>query len=580
MAAPDSAIPNPGPAAAPDSAIPNSGPAAAPDLVRPTLVARLAGLGTIFGKGIRDARRSILIIGVLMAVLIIVTASEIAVEYDSVAERLILAAQMSALPEIFQGMLGKPIAIDTLGGFLSWRTFGFLPVMIGIWSVVVLSGTLAGELSRGSLDAIAAGPISRRRLALEKLGSHLVALAAVVLILAAATYASIVAFGNLPGDQIGLGAVLGQHVWVYVAALAPAAVAFAVAPILGRGTALGIGSVVLFGSFLVNGYADSVPAFEAVRGLSYFGLTAGHRPLAGVSDWGSIAVLGGLIIVALAIGVTLFDRRDLVVPTGGRQRIPPLRLGVAGPFTRSYFERLPAAIAWGLGLALYGLVLATSADEFVAQLSKIPQVLEMIARLFPNADILSVGGFLQLAFFSEAVILVALAAAAFVAGWASDEEDRRLEIIMGTPVSRIGWALKSGIGVFAAIATLILFADLGVIVGAAIQGENGLDIAIGVSVLGAYGMAMAGVGLAVGGLTRPSIAAPVTVGLALGFYLLDLLGSILRLPDAILDLSLNRHLGKPILGDFDIGGLVITGILAIGGLAISAAGMQRRDLGR
>ena len=118
------------------------------------------------------------------------------------------------------------------------------------------------------------------------------------------------------------------------------------------------------------------------------------------------------------------------------------------------------------------------------------------------------------------------------------------------------------------------------IAGAAIQGESGLGIAIGVSVLGAYGMAIAGVGLAVGGLVRPSIAAPVTVGLGLGFYLLDLLGTILHLPDPIVDLSLNRHLGQPILGNFDTAGLVICGVLAFGGLALSAIGMQRRDLGR
>lgn len=566
--------------AGPDIASHAVGEALLIDLIKPGLAARLAGLGTIFGKGVRDARRSILIIGTLLAVLVVLTASQIALEYNTAAERLTLAAQMSALPEIFQGMLGKPIAIDTLGGFLSWRTFNFLPVMVGIWSVVTLSGTLAGELARGSLDALAAGPVSRRRLAVEKLGSQLAALGIVVLALALVTHLSIVAFGTLPGDQIGLGPVLAQHVWIYLTALAPGAIAFALAPVFGRGTALGIGAVTLFASFVVNGYGETVPAFEQVRGLSYFGLTAGHRPMAGVWDWTSIGILGGFIVLALAVGVVLFERRDLVVPSGGKQRIPSLRLGVAGPFTRAYFERLPAAIAWGLGLALYGLILATSADAFVAQLSKIPQVLDMITRMFPDADILSVGGFLQLAFFGEAVILVALAAAAFVGGWASDEGERRLEIVLGSPVSRVGYALKSGLGVFAAIATLILLADLGVIVGAAIQGESGIDIAIGVSVLGAYGMAIAGVGLAVGGLVRPSIAAPVTVGLGLGFYLLDLLGSILRLPDWIVDLSLNRHLGRPILGDFDAFGLGICAVLAVGGLAVSALGMQRRDLGR
>lgn len=204
-------------------------------LVPPTFASRLLGLGSVFGKGMRDGRRTILIIGGLMAVLVAVTASQVALEYNTAAERLALAAQMAALPEIFQGMLGDPIRIDTLGGFLSWRTYGFLPVMVGIWSVVALSGVLAGELARGSLEVLAGGPISRRRLALEKLGSHVAALALVVVILAAATYGSLVAFGNLPGDQVGLAAVLGQHAWVFLATLAPGAVAFAIAPLVGRG---------------------------------------------------------------------------------------------------------------------------------------------------------------------------------------------------------------------------------------------------------------------------------------------------------------------------------------------------------
>jgi len=61
--------------------------------------------------------------------------------------------------------------------------------------------------------------------------------------------------------------------------------------------------------------------------------------------------------------------------------------------------------------------------------------------------------------------------------------------------------------------------------------------------------------------------------------LLDLLGPLLRLPDQIVDLSLNRHLGRPILGDFDEFGLAICAVLAIGGLGLSAIGMQRRDVG-
>ena len=42
-----------------------------------------------------------------------------------------------------------------------------------LWSILALSGTLAGEASRGSLDFVAAAPFGKRRIALEKLAAHL-----------------------------------------------------------------------------------------------------------------------------------------------------------------------------------------------------------------------------------------------------------------------------------------------------------------------------------------------------------------------------------------------------------------------
>ncbi len=87
------------------------------------------------------------------------------------------------LPAIFRGLLGEPIAVERLGGFLSWRTLNFMPILLGGWSIATLSGSLAGEARRGSLDLLLATPRSRIAVALGKVGGHVVAVGVAALLL-------------------------------------------------------------------------------------------------------------------------------------------------------------------------------------------------------------------------------------------------------------------------------------------------------------------------------------------------------------------------------------------------------------
>lgn len=564
-----------------DAAVPDARPAAAmPSLRRPSLAARLVGLGSVFGKTFRDSRRTSLALGGVFGLLFLVTAAQVAEQFPTVAERLQMARQLQNLPPIFQGMLGQPIGIETLGGFLSWRIMNFLPVMLGIWSVVALSGLLAAELGRGSLDLVAAAPISRTRLAVEKLAGYLAVLLVGIGLLGVAMTVAFQAFGSLPEDKVPGEAIVGELAWLYLMVVFPGSVAFAASPLVGRGQALGLGSIVLVGSFVVNGFADTVAAFDQVRGASYFHVLAGHRPLAGRWDWPAIGAVAAVTVGLLGAGVGIFARRDLLVSAGGRVRWPSVGLWLRGPFTRAIAERLPAAVGWGLFLGLFGLVNAASADQFVETIGGVPQIVEMIRTIFPDDDILSAAGFLQLTFFSQAILIVTLAAGTLVAGWASDEGERRLEVVLGAPVARAGWALRSASAVLVAIAVITVLMAAGVAVGAATQTAQLGGAIAGLSVLGLYAMALAGIGLAVGGLVRPSLAAPVTVVLGLAFFLVDLIGSILDLPEVVLDLALNRHLGRPVLGSYDEVGIAACTALAVGGVLLCAIGMRRRDIGR
>jgi hypothetical protein len=61
-------------------------------------------------------------------------------------------------------------------------------------------------------------------------------------------------------------------------------------------------------------------------------------------------------------------------------------------------------------------------------------------------------------------------------------------------------------------------------------------------------------------------------------YLIDLIAPALKLPDWIHQLALSSHLGQPMVGVWDWGGVAACLVLAAGGLLIGAWGVGRRDV--
>ena len=502
-------------------------------------------------------------------------------EFSTIELRRSFIAGLTALPEAIRGLLGEPINLETMGGFLSWRVGNFLPIMLGLWPVVALSGTLAGEAAKGSLDLLASTPQSRRTIALEKLGGHVTAVAFAMLLLGVTIWFVGEAFGSLPGDEIPFGAALGQVLLYGLMMLAVGGVAFATAPFVGRTRALAFGLIALFASYLIYSYATLSPIIDALKPLSFFTWTAGHRPIAGVSDWPSIALLAGVDVVLLGIGVVAFGRRDLgSVANVGWLRLPSLPAGIGGPFRRQLADRAGVAIAWGVGIGLYGMLIVASADAFGKLISSLPQIAKLISAIYPGVDLTQPSGLLQLTFFSFGSFIFGLAGASFLAGWAGDEGRRRLEVVLSTPRSRASWAVQSGLGVLAAIGlTTLLVAALIAIAVLSQAGDIVAPIA-GTAVLGLAAAAFTAIGLAVGGLVRTSLAAGVTAVLVIATFLIDTLGAALKLPDPILELSLYKHLGQPMAGVFDPVGIVAAVVMVVGGVAVCAFGLTRRDIGR
>jgi ABC-2 type transport system permease protein len=178
------------------------------------------------------------------------------------------------------------------------------------------------------------------------------------------------------------------------------------------------------------------------------------------------------------------------------------------------------------------------------------------------------------------LIAVGFAAATLVAGWGSDETSGRLEMLLTTPLARRGWAVLSGVGVFLAIAVMTLLMALLIAVGAAGAGSDALTPMVGTVTLGLYAAALAGVGFAIGGWFRTSIAGEAVAAIVIVTYLIDLLAPALRLPGWFHQLALTAHLGQPMVGSWDWAGIAACVLLAAGGLVVGSWGMARRDVAR
>ena len=545
----------------------------------PSALARLIGLGSVFGKTIRDSRRAVLIVGGITGLLILVVAAAVVSQFSTAQSRVEIGKLIETVPPILQGLAGRGYNVETLGGYIQYKYGGFFPLVTGLWSILALSGTLATETRRGSMDFVASGPISRRRLALDKLSAQVGMVALAMAFVALTTWGAGVAFATLPGDEIPFSAAFGYAFWLFLMALAAGSVAFAVAPFLGRGAALGIAGGVMFAGFILNGYRTAFPELDPFAALTWFGWTDNHIPLGGQYDWGSLVWVALFAIALFGAGVEAFARRDLGA-TGSLPlpRLPTVLMGVRSPLGRATSERLGAALAWGVGIGFFGLAMSSVGDTFQQQLRDSPDFMLALQNLFRGVDFDVSGAFLELVFIEMGLILAGLAAASLVSGWASDETTGRLELILATPLARVRWLLQSGLAVMAGIVIVTALVMGGIALGTWSAGTDTLTPVIGALAVGLYAAALAGVGIAIGAIFGAGVAGTAVVAITLLTWLLDFLVPSLGLPDWLHQLALSAHLGQPMVGAWDGTGVALCLALAVGGLGIGALAFSRRDL--
>ena len=536
---------------------------------------RLYGFGSIYGKTIRDSRLAFIIAAGLLGGMALVMGVAVASVFPTPAARLEVDKLVGSIPASMVNLFGRPVELGTLGGYMTFKYGAIFALGTALWSILALSSTLAGEAGRGSLDLVAAAPFGKRRIALEKLAAHMTMLWLAMAVLAVATTVSSTLFGDAAlGDAIPPLSSVGFALWAGFIALFFGGLAFALAPLLGRAGSAGVAGLLMVVLWVANGLDILGP----VAALSPFRWTADHVALVGRYDWAPIALVGVVGVAFLAIGVELFTRRDLGVTAGlSLPGVPAAVLGVHGPVSRAFGDQLPRSLSWGIGLGLMGALVASLVGPMADQLGNDPNLKATFSAIFPGFDLSSAGGWLQM--YAQLLFIAAgFAAATFVSKWASDESEGRLELVLTTPMARARWVIAAGIGAIMAIAVMTVLFAAGVGLGAASGAVAAGDPMIGSAALGLYAAAIVGVGVAVGGLWRTSLAAEIAALVVVATYLIDLVAPPLKLPDWVHQLALTAHLGQPMVGAWDPVGIVACLVIAVGGVLLGAWGMSRRDV--
>jgi ABC-2 type transport system permease protein len=235
-----------------------------------------------------------------------------------------LIAVMAAVGALFPavghtiGRLNVPSSVSNLLGGADYGTITgwfrseiaavYGPLVIGALAITGAAAATAGEEEDRILALVLAYPIRRSRLVLAKAG----AIAAVVVIIAFATWTGLIAGVALGGGGITIAHMTALSVQLAFFGLATGAVAIALGAGTGRRSlATGTASGVAVLGWLINSFAPLVGAIAWLKYLSLFYYYAGHDPLARGVDVAGIIVLAGVTFLLTAFGAVAIERRDL-----------------------------------------------------------------------------------------------------------------------------------------------------------------------------------------------------------------------------------------------------------------------------
>jgi polyether ionophore transport system permease protein len=478
---------------------------------------------------------------------------------------------MYALANIpaMRAVYGPPTAIHTVGGFAVWRVAIFVMFVGTVWMVLATTRVLRGNEETGRMDLVLAEPISLTR-------DTVVSLAALLSV----PLLSVIVVGSV---LQGLGAAAAGS-WLYAAGIgllfatfmAVAALASQLMP--ERRRAVGIATGVLLATFVLRMWADGGDNAAWVRWLTPFGWVENLHAFGG-NDLLPLIPLVVTPVVLVAVALVLVRRRDAgagMVRAADTNAGASIRL-LSTPLALATRRRIGELAAWGLGLVVLGLLSGGLSESFVGFAQKQPDAYHTLVK-FGLAATVTPGGFVAMMDMIYAVVLAGYAIACLHGDY-DDETTNRLDLPYSNRITRTGWAGSTVVTVTAALMALTVLLGLATWAGSALAGAGlsaGDSLSAAANVL-PVSIFFLGLAMLLHGV-RPSWTVGVTGVLAIGLYMVELIGPALDWSRWVLDLSPYHHLALVPAEAAAWTALIVMLSISIAATALGLLSYAHRDL--
>lgn len=487
----------------------------------------------------------------------------------------------------------EAIKADTPGGYATWKLGTFI-FIIAIWPLLAASRTLRGEEEHSQMDVLLSMPRPRWRVALEKVGAIWTALLLMCSLIALAAFAAVLKFS--PDITLGDALLFGLNIAVFCALIA--GIALLISQFTQeRATAAGATGALLVVFIVVDAFHRVIPNTDWMSRLSpvyWYNLSKPLIPSYG-TDFGALALQLAAALVLTSAGIWLFVRRDVgdVIPlpawmrrmqrpTPASRELPVGDWSLGSVYARSLGQIAVPTFWWTVCVAGFGALLVPLVEQMAGNFQKLASTSPFFTQLLDQLGGSGAGfndTLLSFVFFFMPLILMGFAVTQ-VSGWAADEGEGRLEMVLATPQRRQVVIL----GRFAAVATssvVISLVTLGAIL--AVSAVAGLSLDAGnIAAATLELIPMALLVAAIGYLGAGWLGAAVDAGL-LSFVLaawifITFLGPDLKLPDAVLKLSALYYYGTPVIHGFATGNMLVVVAIGLAALAVATVRFARKDI--